>query len=649
MVLQFYTASLDTAEAWLRNGRRVLIWGPSGVGKSSFACRLAARLETASQQCIGISADPGSPVFGVPGALASARWRDGGWRVEALAALCALDAARYRLPLVQALSRLVAEIPTGPLVLDAPGLVRGLAARELLEGMVEVACIDAVLGIFPEQGALVEYAGEMLAVLGCEVLIAPPSPLAHGQSKKRRARERTLAWDAWLGQAEERELSLSRLRMSAPPVSEPEGWRGRQMALIDRSGKTLAMGEILSRDSERLRALLRQVAEGDADDALCLVRDAVRGPDGLLGTARPPGAVPALALVPPDLIVPDGEGADPACFVHLGAAGALLVNGLTGDPLLHLRLRQEARSLLFDLGDARRLPAKIVHQVTDVFISHAHMDHIGGFLWFLRSRIGVQGLCRLYGPPGLAEHVGSFIAGVRWDRIGDLGPRFEVLELHGERLHRFLLQVGLPMGEASDRLAPGGVLLEEPGLRVRAITLDHGIPVLAFAFEVPRTFRIRKDRLTASGLAGGPWLGRLERCLTSGELETRLALPDGRQATVSELAHELVEQRPGRSLVYATDLADSPVNRRLLIELARGADALVCEATFSQADKAHAERTSHLTAGACGEIAAQAGVVRLIPFHFSHRYESDPGVLYGEIEVVYQGSLIRSSKTLNHP
>ena len=550
MVPQFYTASLDIAEAWLRNGHRVLIWGPSGVGKSTFACRLGARLKAAGEQCSGISADPGSPAFGVPGALASARWRDGGWRVGRLAALCALDAARYRLPLVQALSRLVAEISAGPLLLDAPGLVRGLAARELLEGMVEVAGIDAVAGIFPEEGALVESAGKMLGGLGCEVLIAAPSPLAHGSSKRRRARERTRGWDAWLGQAGERELSLSRLRTSGPPVSEPAGWSGRQMALIGRSGKTLAMGEILSRDSERLRVRLRKVAEGDEDDALCLIRDAVRGPEGLLGTARTPGAVPASAQVPPDLIAPDGEGADPAYFVHLGAASALLVNGLTGDPLLHLRLRQEARSLLFDLGDARRLPAKIVHQVTDVFISHAHMDHIGGFLWFLRSRIGVQGLCRLYGPPGLADHVSAFIAGVRWDRIGDLGPRFEVLELHGERLHGFSLQVGLPRGEGEDRPVERGALLEEPGLRVRAITLDHGIPVLAFAFDVPRALRIRKDRLAASGLSGGPWLGRLERCLTSGELETRLDLPDGQRAPVSELADELVEQQPGRRLVY---------------------------------------------------------------------------------------------------
>ena len=52
----------------------------------------------------------------------------------------------------------------------------------------------------------------------------------------------------------------------------------------------------------------------------------------------------------------------------------------------YLQLRHQGRSLLFDLGDGARLPARLAHQVTDVFISHAHMDHISGFQWLLRSR-----------------------------------------------------------------------------------------------------------------------------------------------------------------------------------------------------------------------------------------------------------------------
>ena len=154
--------------------------------------------------------------------------------------------------------------------------------------------------------------------------------------------------------------------------------------------------------------------------------------------------------LPPDVLA-DGlsdraTGVRPV--VQVGTAVACLVNGVFGDPLLHLRLRHQRRSLLFDLGEGARLPARIAHQVTDCFITHAHADHIGGFLWLLRSRIGEDGACRLYGPPGLTGHVQGLIAGILWDRIGDRGPVFEVAELHGERLHRYRLQAGMPGDQA---------------------------------------------------------------------------------------------------------------------------------------------------------------------------------------------------------
>lgn len=50
-----------------------------------------------------------------------------------------------------------------------------------------------------------------------------------------------------------------------------------------------------------------------------------------------------------------------------------------------------------------------------------------------------------------------------------------------------------------------------------------------------------------------------------------------------------------------------------------------------------AVRTGHLTARACGEIATAAGVERLIPFHFSRRYESDP---YREVRAVCSRAVV---------
>jgi ribonuclease BN (tRNA processing enzyme) len=92
--------------------------------------------------------------------------------------------------------------------------------------------------------------------------------------------------------------------------------------------------------------------------------------------------------------------------------------------------------------------------------------------------------------------------------------------------------------------------------------------------------------------------------------------------------------------VYATDLADTPANRARLIAHARDAAVLICEAPFIEADAGQAARTQHLTARACGEIAAAAGVGRLIPFHFSKRYERQPESVYAEVRAAATGVVV---------
>jgi ribonuclease BN (tRNA processing enzyme) len=517
-------------------------------------------------------------------------------------------------------------------------VVRGPAAGELLAALVEVVRADGVLAILPETGTEREAALALLGMVLVPVLVHPVSPQARRRGRHERAVARTALWDAWLVTSESAGLGLDGLRLTGRATAMTD-WRGRQVALLGARGETLGLGEAVRRVGDSLHLRLRRMVRSSSDTAALLVRDARRDAAGLLATeGRGQGGAVA-AAIPPELAAPGGEGPDPACFVHLGVAGALLVNGVFGDPLLHIRLRQQRRSLLFDLGDGARLPAKIAHQVSDVFVSHAHMDHIGGFLWFLRSRIGEMGLCRLYGPPGLGAHIAAFIGGIRWDRIGDRGPRFEVRELVGDRVRVTRLRVGLGGEEGKSALVEEGTLLAEPGFRVRAVTLDHGIPVLAFAFEAASGVRIRKERLAAAGLPDGPWLGELKRRLLAGEEGTSVRLPDGRTETAARLARDLVAREPPRRLVYATDLADTAENRARLGGLAEGADVLICEAAFTAADADQAGRTGHLTARACGEIAAAAGVGRLIPFHFSRRYESDPEQVYGEVRAAFGRSL----------
>ncbi len=616
-------------EQLLQRDRRVLLLGPSGSGKTTLAARLAAEVANRGRRVSCLAADPGSPAFGAPGAVCLGDWLEGVWSLRAMEALCTLDAARFHLPLAAAAAALARDVDDGTLLVDAPGVVRGVAGAELLDALVRAAAIDLVL-VLRRAGQPLPLASE-LGSLGLEIVQVQPAAEARAPGQAARDRGRTRLWDLYLSGAEERSVPFAGLSLvGTPPRQASEAWQGKQVAFLDR-GRTRTLGEVTAADGLKVSVRL---PPGQAPTATLLVRDACRGSDGLLNTGKP-FASEAVHYCPPPDVLPDElavASTGPRPVVQVGTAVASLVNGVFGDPLLHLRLRHQRRSLLFDLGEGARLPGRIAHQVTDCFITHAHADHIGGLLWLLRSRIGVTGVCRLHGPPGLAGHVQGFIAGILWDRITDRGPVFEVAELHGGRLRRYRLQAGLAAAtDLGEQGVEDGMLLNEPGFRVRAAVLDHGTPVLAFAFEPAIQINVRKDRLTERGLPPGPWLTGLKQRILTGDFAAEVSLPDGSQRTVAELAADLTLTSPGTKLVYATDFADTPENRRRLTALAADAESLFCESSFLSQDRAQAERTGHLTAPACGEIAAAAGVRYLIPFHFSRRYEDDPWRVYEEV------------------
>lgn len=608
---------------------RVLLAGQAGVGKSTLATNLGRALARQGRPCVCLGADPGSPGFGVPGAVCLGQWSEGGWRLTAVEGLCTLDAGRFRLPLVSAVQRLAAAHTAGTLLVDGPGVVRGIAGAELLVALAQAAQVDAVLVLVRD--AALPLAQE-LSSLGVPVFAVQASSQACRPGKRVRARRRTALWDAYLAPAEERSLDLESLGRTGapPPLDEPQAWPGRQVAVLA-GHRTVAMGEVIALEGTVLRLRAPPFA---ASPSAIMVRDARRTAGGLLETAAP-FAGERLQYLPAPEMAPFERAAaigGPRLVGRVGEVTVALVNGVFGDPLLHLRLRHQRRSLLFDLGEGGRLPARIAHQVTDVFISHAHMDHIGGFLWLLRSRIGELPACRLYGPPGLAGHVEGLLNGILWDRVENRGPRFEVAEYHGDHVLSCRLRAGgSGCRDWTRRPAPDGLLLQDPAFRVRAVTLDHGTPVLAFAFEPHRQLNVRKDRLAARGLAPGPWLGELKAHLQAERTSALVTLPDGRAESAGRLGEDLILVSPGKRLVYATDLADSDANRRRLTALAAGAHTFFCEASFRVEDVDQARRTGHLTTRACAEIANQAAVGRLVPFHFSRRYLDDPAGAYEEI------------------
>ncbi|MFW6093211.1 MAG: hypothetical protein ACODAC_04500 [Pseudomonadota bacterium] len=617
-------------DGWLAAEGPLLLYGGMGTGKSTLAAALGRALERRGRRVSCIGADPGTPAFGVPGAACRAVWRQGRWQCLDVEPLCTLDAARFRLPLVRAVARLTQRAGGGLLMVDAPGVVRGVASAELFHGLADAAgAVVAGVLVRPHERAPLE--SELDAWQGAVFRLRAHAAAAR-PGRAGRAAWRTQLWRRYLGAGVRHDWPLSALALAGtpPPVSAEAAWPGRQVAAF-RRGRFLGMGEVERLAGGYLHVRMRAgLALAAAPDAL-LVRDAIRDPAGWLVTAAPAGRgsrTPAPAASPPEGVT-----------ARAGKVSLNLVNGVFGDPLVALRVANLRHSVLFDLGDAEPLALRHLHRVRDVFVSHTHLDHIGGFPKLLRAALSGDGAAfRIFGPAGLCGHVAAFIDGFRWDRIGDAGPVFEVAEIHPGALHRERIQPGRGREILGTQPVADGVVMAGPEFTVHAAALDHRIPVMAYALRLPDESRVHVARLRAAGYAPGPWLSELKALVAAGREEATVTPPGGRPEPVSVLRAAFVDEVPGCKVVYATDLADHASNRRALVELARNADLLICEATFRNRDRARARSTQHLTTRACAEIALSANVARLLPMHFSRRYTHDVDGVYHELADVCRGT-----------
>jgi ribonuclease Z len=260
---------------------------------------------------------------------------------------------------------------------------------------------------------------------------------------------------------------------------------------------------------------------------------------------------------------------------------------LPGRRLSSLLVRHGGRLVLIDCGEGTQIAVRErgwgLRNLSLILLTHMHGDHV----------LGLPGLLLTLAFTGKGENERLTICGPE--------PLIEVLQgllVVAPRLPFPLDLVVLAGGESFS-------LEELPGLGISCAAVEHDVPCLAYALDLPRAPRFSAARAEQLGVPRQAW-----KALQQG----RPWLAGGREVLPAQV---LGPPRRGLRLVLATDLRPSPA----LTAFARGAgggpDLLIADAMYASPEQMPRRwQPQHLTFAEAATLAREAEARLLWLTHF---------------------------------
>jgi len=242
-----------------------------------------------------------------------------------------------------------------------------------------------------------------------------------------------------------------------------------------------------------------------------------------------------------------------------------------------------------------------------VFISHLHGDHLFGLPGLLASR-GLRGgknqqKIQIFGPEGLDKYLKETL---------DITKTYIPYEIE--------IKI-IPPNVST------GIIWENEEYIVRYTEVNHNIKTYAYSVEEKKNrshFLVEKARK----LNIPP--GAIYRTLKEGKT---VELPDGR---IFQGKNFLSKIKKGRKIVFCGDTTYC----ENLVHLAKSADLLIHEATFSQQEEDLAKRNFHSTTIIAAKVAEQAQVKKLLLTHISPRYSSNNKLTITESDLLVEAQSV---------
>lgn len=263
-------------------------------------------------------------------------------------------------------------------------------------------------------------------------------------------------------------------------------------------------------------------------------------------------------------------------------------------------LEFKSDGVLFDCGEGTQRQMKIagisLAKVTKICISHWHGDHVLGLpgLLLTVASLELNKSVNVYGPPGSKKAINTLFGSIELETK----LRIKVHEIKQ------------------------GVFFENDDFLLECAPMKHPAPCIGFAFVEKDRRRIKIKVIKKLGIPEGPLLGKLQRG-KSVEWKGKKVSPEDTTTIVK-----------GRKVTFITDT----IMTKNCFSLAKDADLLIIDSTYSSKLKDKAEERGHLTALEAGQIASQSNVKKAILTHFSARYK-DTDELEEEARTVFDNVL----------
>ncbi len=271
-------------------------------------------------------------------------------------------------------------------------------------------------------------------------------------------------------------------------------------------------------------------------------------------------------------------------FLGTSSSAPTTTRGLSSHIILHRHYR-----FLLDCGEGTQrqiLRSGLGFKRLDtVLLTHGHLDHI----------LGLGGLTSTLARWENLDHIDIYGGRATLNRVHDL--LFKVVFAG----HRPPIDISL------HPTRPGDIICADDKFSLTAFEVSHrGPDNLGYLFEEKPHRPFLAELADELGVPFGPERSLLVR----GEPVT---LADGRVIRPDDV---LGPALPGTKYVHIGDVGRTDN----LLEIVRGADALVMEATYTEEEGQMAVDFGHMTAARAATLARDAGVRHLILTHLSRRY-----------------------------